>query len=134
MKAVPISTAEKNFIWEYRDKLTCAELALKVSAIFGNKRHEKTIYNHIARSRRKEMSLHKYVDVSRLLGIRNFKPEITNWCLVQAMTETDTTLFDIAATAGLDIDHLRGLIAMGGIPKLHAKPVRDFYKDIGLVL
>lgn len=134
MKAVPIGIAEKRFIWEYRNKLTPSEIASKVSTIFGSKRHEKTIYNHIARRRRREKSSHKYVDVSCLVGTRNFKPEIINSCLVQAMTKTDTTLFDIAAAAGIDIDHLRGLIAIGGIPKLHAKPVRDFYADMGVVL
>jgi len=135
MKAVPIGIAEKNFIWEYRNELTPAEIASKVSTIFGTKRHEKTIYNHIKRRRYREKSARsKYVDVSCLLGIRNFKPEITNWRLVWVMTKTNTTLFDIAAAAGIDIDHVRGLVSMGGIPKLYAKPVKDFYKDMGIVV
>jgi len=132
MNRVPFSMAEKKFIWENRYDLTYSELASKVSSIYGIKRSLPTIHRYI--TRREEAARLKSVPAASFLFTRNLKPEITNRRLVCVMTETDTTLFDIAAAVGLDIDYVRGLIAMGGIPKLYAKPVRDFYEDMGIVV
>lgn len=132
MNGVPFSEEEKNFIWAYRNDLTYIELASKVLAIFGTKRSPQTISTLTWRREfREETVQSKPEDGPGLLGTRNFKPEITNRRLVWAMTKTDTTLFDIAAIIGIDIDHVRGLVAMGGIPKLYAAAVRLMYKKLG---
>jgi len=140
------SDEESNYVWAHKDDLTYSQLAERVFFIFGTKRGPETIYSHLYIRRLKEKDAillarvrqtvleDKPVRESCLLGTRNFNPEITNRRLVWVMTETDTTLFDVAVITGLDIDCLRGLVAMGGIPKLYAQPVRDFYEDMGVVV
>ncbi len=144
MKCLPYELGEKEYAASFPAYTNLEVIAVKLNKKFGNFRTIASVANMRTALKHKvppnpnhkkpknnnkddqEKVTVPYVYVPR------GKPIIKSGNLIKAMNNTDTSLFDVARVAGLNIESVRALVSRGGIPEQYSGSVRAFYEDRGV--